>query len=225
MKIHTSKSGFTLIEMIVTVGVIIILASVLITTATRIQNKAKEQLTANTIEILNTALTEFREYNYRYKGELAFTEDQQKFYSELRFPLDCSGLSIANIKVELENALDTDIDILPGNYNDQAIGSEVMYFLLSRIPQSKKVLEGIDSSLIKENGNVTVDGRIYPWLTVVDAWGTALRYDLYEIGYSGAGYYTAADFTGRLSTRRAFPIITSAGPDKQFDTADDITTE
>ena len=220
MKFSRLKSGFTLIEMIVVVGVIIILAAVILTTATRAGNKAKEQLTKNTLEILNAALDEFSQYGYQYKGEynLSFNQNQREFYSELKFPLDCNGFDVSGIENELDEAMDASIDIdidSPGHLIEDS-GSAVMYFLLSRIPQAKKILSEIDGSLIKQRGSVTVNGRVYPWTSVVDAWGTPVRYDL---------YYEAGNFQDRMETRRSFPLIISAGADKEFGTGDDVSNE
>ena len=223
MNASRTKSGFTLIEMIIVVVVIAILVSIVMMTATRIQNKAKEQLTKNTLGILNAALGEFADYGYRYKGEdntaLSGGDIQRRFYSELKFPLDCDELSNSDdIRTELADAMWVnvgDIDLQAVDKN--AFGCEVMYFLLSRLPQCQKVLEGIDGSLVKTNGTIEVNTIKYPWLRVVDAWGKALRYDLYN---------EAGDYGNRIDTRRSFPLIISAGADGLFDTAaDNITNE
>lgn len=81
--------------------------------------------------------------------------------------------------------------------------SETLYSELSSIPDSRDVLEKIGDSLLKiENkyGAVQTPPELY------DPWGTALDYK----------YDKSSD---------NFPELTSAGPDKKFGTADDITNK
>jgi len=75
--------------------------------------------------------------------------------------------------------------------------SEFLYNELNRTPSSRKILEKISSSLIENNPGTADMPEIY------DPWGTVLDY-----------IYVAGD---------TFPKLTSAGPDRQFGTPDDIT--
>ena len=74
---------------------------------------------------------------------------------------------------------------------------EKLYYKLSTAPDAKIILNKINSSLIKD-----ADKNGYP--EVVDAWGTAFKYE-----------YTSGN---------NFPVITSAGPDKDFSKTDDNIT-
>jgi hypothetical protein len=65
----------------------------------------------------------------------------------------------------------------------------------------------------------SANNRSYPWIRVVDPWGTPLRYDY----YSNDVEEPSLTFVQRGQTIRSLPLITSAGPNKQFDTSDDIT--
>ena len=220
MKKFKFQSGFTLIEMIVVVGVVAILVSMVMTVATRVQNKAKEQLTKSTLDILNGALSEFADFGYRYKGKDAFVgSDQGDFYAGLKFPLDCNGLIETDVETELEDALWLDSGDVVINSPDPQLedsGIATAYFLLSRVPGCREILAGIDGSLVKSNGAIAVGGIEYPWVRVVDAWGEPLRYDL---------YYEAGNFQDWIDTRRSFPLIISSGLDKEFGTDDDISNE
>ena len=95
-----------------------------------------------------------------------------------------------------------------------------MYFFLSRVPESRKTLDKIDKSLITRKGSdgsdmtIFIDNKEYPLLRIIDPWGTTLRYDYYE----ETGLYAE-----RMESKKTFPVITSAGPDKEFGSADDIT--
>jgi len=86
------------------------------------------------------------------------------------------------------------------NFANAAIHSEYIYRELDLMPESRKILERIAESLVK-NGYGTVDTppEIY------DPWGMALDY-----------IYVPGD---------NFPKLISAGPDKIFGTADDISNK
>jgi len=226
------KNGVTLVEILTVVAIIAILASIVVGIATRLDNKAKEQLAGNTIAIIADALEQFADYEYSYNNVN---------YSEFKFPLDCSDFFQLDLEITLRDALGAaSVEILPADptkpiiHNPEYSGSEALYFFLSRVPACRKTLERIDSSLITDEddyGNqmiIKIDGRndrVYPLKRFVDPWlergtksrtGKTLRYD----------YYDESQPTPVLKydTRRAFPVITSAGPDGEFDTSDDITS-
>jgi prepilin-type N-terminal cleavage/methylation domain-containing protein len=84
------------------------------------------------------------------------------------------------------------------NYANAAVHSEFLYKELQSIPSSQKILEKIDSSFVENKyGTTQTPPEIY------DPWGTALDYQ-----------YVAGD---------NFPRLTSAGSDKKFGTADDVS--
>lgn len=192
--------GFSLVEIIVVVAVIAILTTIVISTARRIQSKADEQLAAGTIAILDAAIEQFADYGYRYK---------HSDFDGLKFPLDCSGFDVDGLEIELSKVLDKTISIIEVADHEPAYsGIEAAYFLLSRVPDCRGTLGNIDKSLLVTKGKIVDPDRIWPLVRIVDPWGLALRYSLYD----GAIF-------------RNFPLITSAGPDRQFDTADDITNK
>ena len=83
--------------------------------------------------------------------------------------------------------------------SDCNLDIERMYYKLTLVPEAKKVLNQINTTLIVDsNGN---DG----YLEIVDPWEK-------EFGYT----YEPGD---------NFPVITSAGPDKELGTNDDITSK
>ena len=85
----------------------------------------------------------------------------------------------------------------PANNPDMYIRCEKLYTELHNVPGSREVLEKISEKVIKDDGVTLGVYRIY------DPWGTVLDYT-----------YISGD---------NFPKLTSAGPDKTFDTDDDIT--
>jgi len=234
------KNGVTLVEILTVVAIIAILASIVVGIATRLDNKAKEQLAQNTIGIITDALEQFADYGYSYNESSIYVGDDFVF----KFPLDCNDFLQADLEITLRDALGaTSVEILPVgnaiNHLDEYSGSEVLYFFLSRVPACRKTLERIDSSLITDEdngGNQMIikidnrDDRVYPLKRFVDPWlergkksktGRTLRYDYYEENPSPQ---TQAELDDMQQSRRAFPVITSAGPDGEFDTLDDITS-
>ncbi len=204
MKSYRHKPGFTLVEMLIVVGIISILVTMVIGVAVRIDNKAKEQLAESSIAILTATLEQFADFGYNYKDAT---------YFEFDFPLDCNGFSVSDLGATLGWALGTTISIIADDDDPNYSGSETLYFFLSRVPECRKTLDKIDRSLIISNGTITdtTNNREYPLLRIVDPWRKTLRYDYY------------ADETDPDS-KRNFPVITSAGPDGIFGTNDDVSS-
>lgn len=218
MKTCRVKNGLTLVEILVVVAIMAILVSAVITVAVRTQQQAEEQVTANTIAILSAALKEFGEYDYKFKGD---------DYIDHKFPPDCDGSDLKGFEQTLQEALGVPVDsvMVTGNgiNNEDYFGSESMYFFLNRVPQSRKILDKIDASLltIKDVDGVNLTLEIdygsgvkqYPLVRITDAWGTTLRYEYDEYDTANSEYI-----------KRTFPLITSAGPDRNFDTENDNIT-
>ena len=223
MNSNHHKTAMTLVEILIVVAVIGILAAISVGIAARIDNKAKEQLTENTIAILTAALAEFRDYGYRYADP---------DLSGFDFPLDCNDFEQAELEAALGSAFGAvAAPSITGDHKAAYSGCEALYFFLGRVPESRKVLDEIDGSLITNEGSdkkpmyMTIDEKPYPLLRVIDPWGTTLRYDYYVDweDYRNAGGSLERYLTDRSKSRRSFPVITSAGPDRLFGTPDDIT--
>jgi prepilin-type N-terminal cleavage/methylation domain-containing protein len=215
MKRRQNKTGVTLVEILVVVAIIAILVAMVIGIAARIDTQGKERLTENTIALLTAALGEFRDYGYSYSDSN---------YANLKFPLDCNGFSDTDLKNELQTALGAIVLISGGTHDADYSGSEAMYFFLSRVPGCRETLGKIDKSLITNKGSngadmtVTIDSKDYPLFRVIDPWGKTLRYSYYDNGKESP--------TGEppRNSPMTFPVITSAGPDGDFNTvADNIT--
>ncbi|MHC4425236.1 MAG: type II secretion system protein [Planctomycetota bacterium] len=86
---------------------------------------------------------------------------------------------------------------------DPNVNSEILYAELSSVPSSRKILEKISDSLIKHGVET---GVIPPIPEIYDPWGMVLDY---------------RDDPGRDT----FPKLISAGPDRDFGTADDISNK
>jgi len=194
------------------VAIIALLATMVISLATRIDHQGKERLTENTFALLDAALGEFCDYGYSYR---------HPDYSDFEFPLDCNGFSKDDLEKTLEEALGLGLGTVlidpVGNHDPNYSGSEALYFFLSRVPESRKTLGKIDASLITNKDSdgdsleISVAGKDYLLLRIVDPWGETLRYDYYD------------DYT-KPDEARNFPVISSAGPDGIFGNDDDITS-
>ena len=237
MRTRAYKSGFTLIEMLMVVAIIAILVLMVVGIAKRIDDQSKERLCRNTIALVGNALEQFRDFGYEYKD----TTD----YAGLTFPLDCNDLATIYIEPILHDALYLSApSTLPHINQTEPIhdlyfsGSEALYFILSQVPDCQATLNKIDKSLLTNKGTDKVTDIIItipssttttdlPFTRIVDPWGTTLRYDYYPeyadyiIAYPGGDW--PHYITYRNSAKKTFPVITSAGPDKQFDTTDDIS--
>ena len=218
MKRNRQTIGFTILEMLVVVGVIVILVSMVIALASRFEDRGNERVIKSTFAMLDAALGEFADYGYEYKDEK---------YDGLRFPLDCNSFGKEQFEDEVEDALGLDIDDVEiiGAYDANSSvysGSAGLYFFLSQVPDCRKVLDRIDVSLVtnKDKGGdplrIKVDEDEYPLNRIIDPWGRTIRYSYYDNGEEGPTNEP------EMENPRTFPLLTSAGPDGQFGTPDDI---
>jgi prepilin-type N-terminal cleavage/methylation domain-containing protein len=223
MKRRQNKTGVTLVEILVVVAIIAILVTMVIGIAARIDTQGKERLTENTIALLTAALGEFGDYGYSYSDSN---------YADFKFPLDCNNFPQNDLEGALKDALGTTTTpaITPvGAHEPNYSGSEALYFFLSRVPESRQTLDRIDKKLVTNLGlngspmEITVgsgvDAKVYPLFRVIDPWGGTLRYSYYRNIRE-----SSPSSEPESSSPRTFPVITSAGPDKEFDSADDITS-
>jgi prepilin-type N-terminal cleavage/methylation domain-containing protein len=217
-----TKSGFTLVEMLVVVAIVVVLASLVIGITSRIENREKEKQCRSAIALLTTALAQFNDYGFTYSDP---------DYSAFTFPLDCNEFGVSDIQTTLSNALGTTVQISSSAHDPNYSSDEVMYLLLSMVPTSRETLEKIDKKLVTNLGSdkqpmtITIgsggNAKTYPLLRVIDPWGTTLQYDYYN---EQLPPITSTKLTTMQNSRRTFPLITSAGPDGIFGTSDDITS-
>lgn len=215
------KTGVTLIEMLIVIAVLAVLMTMVVTVTRHVSSRSEIQLTEGTLSIVTAALGEFADYGYHYTGT----------YSKFKFPLDCNSSSVADddfsnrlneIEVILEESLNvSNVAIDRGGQLQNYVGSEILYFFLNSVPSSRKTLSKIDSSLISNKGEfggsltITIargsGDRTYPLYRIMDPWGKALHYDYYD------------EDDPKPDEARTFPVVTSAGPDGEFGTRDDIS--
>ena len=219
MEKNRKTTGFTILETLVVVAVIMILVSMVIALASRFEDRGKERVIKSTFAMLDAALGEFAEYGYEYK---------YPNYDGLKFPLDCNSFGEEEFEEEVEEALELGIDDveIAGGYDPNYSGSAWLYFFLSQVPECREALDRIDISLVTNedtNGNklrigIRVDDNFdwQPLNRIIDPWGRTIRYSYYDNGEE--------DPTNEpdINNPRTFPLLISAGPDGQFGTTDDI---
>lgn len=224
MRTRAYKSGFTLIEMLIVVAIVAILISMVVGITKRVDDQSKERLCRSTLAIISNALEQFRDFGYEYKDTARF--------AGITFPIDCNGFDDQTIfQDKLHSALYSSnpptVTIYGWAQHDLSFsGSEALYFVLSQVPDCRTTLDKIDKSLLTNKGidkitdiTITIQSATmtmtYPFTRIIDPWGITLRYDYYD-------KYVIWPWP-IIDTKKAFPVITSAGPDRQFDTADDIS--
>lgn len=216
MKSGPLKSGFTLIEMLLVVAIIALLVAMVVGLAKRIDDQGKQRLCRDTLDLIGNALEQFRDFGYEYK---------RQDFAGLAFPLNCNNFNDAALVDTLGRAVypsPPPLITITGGTNDPSYsGSEALYFILRQVHDCRETIDKIDKSMLSDkdgSGNqliLRINGvPLYPFLRFIDPWGKTLRYDYYDVN--------PVTLLPILSTKKTFPIVTSAGPDKQFDTADDI---
>ncbi len=221
MKSGSLKGGFTLIEMLLVVAIIAVLVAMVVGLTKRIDDQGKERLCRDTIELIGNALEQFRDFGYEYKDGFSGLG--------LDFPLDCNNFTAANLESTLSITLYPSAPVVnitqvePVHDQDYS-GCEAMYFILSQVPDCRQTLDKIDKSLLTNEGtngtaiNIQTPATTLPFKRIIDPWGKTLHYDYYDDYNVTFSPVSVPDIT----TRKTFPVVTSAGPDGIFDTSDDI---
>ena len=198
--------GFTLVEMLVTLAVVLILISAVARLGQYVKTRASVQLTQSALAVIDTALQQY------YADFTAFP-----------FSTDVNSDGISNdvyLKTHLETLLTAAINAVDlmekdGREVNQSFASSAgLFWFLHRSPNSRSIAEAVTPSLVavkhpqetQQKLTATVGGTAYDLPRFIDPWGMSLRYT----------YVPSAD---------TFPKVMSAGPDKEFGTADDILSQ
>ena len=198
MRCERGQSGMSLMELLVAMAVILILISTLIGVGGYVKTRANLDLTKATLETLSTALEKYYadQTPNDFPPELA---DESQFETFL-------GLSAGDISLSSP--------VPDGGYG---FSSAALFYFLDKNPSSRAIVETVSNSLVTNKDadgadiTININGTVYDLPRYVDPWrrgnkpGTSIRYE----------YLTGT----------AFPVLTSAGPDKIFDTPDDITSK
>lgn len=219
--------------MIMVISIVAILVVIVVSLASRVEERGRIDLTRSTLNILNGAIQEFSSSGFRYRFEdpcdLGF--DQRL----LKFPLDCNGMTKNEIERHLDEALDPQppLTISGTNFDDpNAAAIAVVHFLLHRVGRCREILGEIDKSMIRHCRDSTQseivieyedDDEVYKLLYYSDPWGRPLRYSYYINKEENIVNPEALEPNPIAEEGvRAFPLLISAGPDGVFGSSDDI---
>jgi prepilin-type N-terminal cleavage/methylation domain-containing protein len=195
------KKAFTLLEVLVTLAIILVLAGALIGTGRYLRVKAERQLTQSAIDVICMALQQYFDQTDHFPP-VAGSETDLK-----------TALSVTAVKVSRGTHPEY-LSTPDASEGERWWRSESLFYFLDRVPQSKAILNGLSSQILSNkdaNGiglqvEIPTGGTTHDWVRFVDTWGVSLNYT-----------YTAGD---------VFPLLTSAGPDKKFETtADNIVSQ
>ena len=218
MKARKRQAGFTLIEILVVVAIIVLLTAGMVKVAQTVRTRAQERVTKGTISMLVSALGEYKNFHDRGSGfEFPVGPDVPDFFTNNNFPpnvglidalsefFDENLFALSDGEDQHNNYVwKDDVDLVDMRWALATI--EFLYCVMEDVPGCKAILEKlpVDVAVNDDNDLVIIRGQAKPLLEVNDAWGHPLWY-----AYKGPGN---------------FPAITSAGPDGLFDTADDIVS-
>ncbi len=197
------NKGFSTIEVLVAVSIVIILATIVLGVGKRLKTQADERLARSAIEVIVTALSQY----YDYHGGFPVAEPFD--------PGPPEGYDRDDFRSVLVNDLGNGTITGNHNYNDEDWSSEALYYFLSRVPSSRKIIAAISERLMTNEDDYGIQQRFtysrhgedvdLILIRFIDPWSNALRYS----------YLTGDNF----------PLIVSAGADGDFDTqADNISS-
>lgn len=214
MRRRSEQSGMSLAEVLVALAVILVLISAMMGVGSYVKTRADIDLTDGMLEVLCTALTQY----YDDAGHFPFVTDKDYDsdsvidipYDKLHLEYDISQFSGVAAVVNVSDLLEQD-----GNGNPvSGASSAALFYFLDKNPVSRGIASAVVNSLItNEDGSgmaimiemPPTSGNLVDLPRYIDPWKMSIRYQ-YLPG-------------------TAFPALTSAGPDRTFDTPDDITSK
>ena len=209
MRCKRRQSGMSLMELLVALAVILILIGTLIGVGSHVKTRANLDLTRAMLETLSTALAKY----HSDFGDFPFDTD-----------VDGDG-DLDVLDIYLQSHLEADLGgtVSPVNSLQEKDGngdwvstasSAALFYFLDKNPSSRTIAAAVPNSLItnKDNSGAAIQftftappNNMIDLPRYIDPWKISIRYE----------YLTGT----------AFPVLTSAGPDKVFDTPDDITSK
>ncbi len=164
MNVFRKKNGFSTVELLMVIAVLIVLASALLKIAKGVRTQAEQRLANGQIDIIVTALQLYYDDN----GDHPFTADP------------------CYIETDLETDTGGTINLTSGTHEPEYSSSEAMFYFLDRSPNSSRIIDQMSATLISnkdQNGKellmtfITSTGTEDNSLVrFIDPWGKSLRY-------------------------------------------------
>ena len=204
MRYCAKTKGFSTIEILTAIAIVVVLVSILLGVGKRIQSQAEEKLAKGMIDVLVSGLEQYYDYHGEFPFEAGAGFDQSAFEQSLDPPGDLDGDG---------NDDDVQIIVLSGLPLVADWSSSSLYYYLSRTPSSSVIIDTLTDGLI-DNKDLAGDdliieitiGSNLPYevdlIRFIDPWGNTILYT-----------YVMDD---------NFPLIVSAGPDGVMGTDDDM---
>ena len=229
------QRGFTLIELLVVAAIIMVLASALVGVGRRMLTLAQVKLARSTVDVLVTAVEQYRSELDRFPMEYL----NSRPIPVLPVPAATSSgpdkppfgqadlIAYLNDNLGLNRTIPAGtVTILPQDpVRDAYAVSECLYYFLYQCPTSRRMIDTIADSqktaldtdrnprqaaykdAAGKNMTITL-------IRLIDPWGSPFRYE-----------FCRPTATYPSVPTMSFPRITSAGPDRQFDTTDDLRSD
>lgn len=204
MRRRYGQSGMSLMELLVALAIILILISALIGTGSYVKTRANIDLTKGMLGILTTALEQYYADfdSFPFEADIAFDE------VFLEANVFTTGTVTPNGSLQERDGKDVLVS---------TASSAALFYFLDKNPSSRSIAGAVANSLVtnKDDSGTAIKFRPTGGAAdgsddidlprYIDPWKMSIRYE----------YLTGT----------AFPVLTSAGPDKIFDTPDDITSK
>ncbi len=213
MRPKRRKNGFTLVELLTVLAILVILAGAMLKVAEYVRDRASEGLTESTISVIVTALEQYHDDNKGSDGKHKFPFIAD--YDVTVMPI--TDDPVAFVTADLDDLIEADLGFVADEVtitvtnDDEYASIEALVYFLNRSYNSSQILSAISGKFITSKDNsgsaltaqwpVGGDTKTIPLIRIVDTWGYAFRY-AYASGES-------------------FPVIVSAGEDGDFSTAGD----
>jgi prepilin-type N-terminal cleavage/methylation domain-containing protein len=202
---RTTRKAFTLVEMVIVIGVIVLLAALTLSVSVAVVEGSEIRRTENAIQILTTAIQEWEALS-----------DRQVTYGVLDEP--------PNARYEIPQTDANDLDAAQE-------ATQRLMAIISRPAAVKQILAQLDPELVEQAEVEDGNGNLVPTLVISDAWDTPIlavfpgRTWVQDVNWDDEPAYGLADGDGTIRTpvenecaiavNRQICFI-SAGPDGSF---------
>jgi prepilin-type N-terminal cleavage/methylation domain-containing protein len=211
---ESKHKGFTLVELLIVIGIISILTVGILGVGEGVSKKGKIRMTKTTMQVLNVAARAYKDENDTGQGGVVnfFPSDFYfDFYPDYIFPTDPYEFDPPSAWLDNIPSTTAGYDTLHDEYIMAMQSTERFLYQLNQVPACEIILNKLSNS-VKENSNENWfdDSAINPLNEpvslpeIVDGWGRPMRY--------------------RNQGPGNFPRFFSAGADGLYLTEDDIVS-